>query len=138
MPGSLTSLVALPPGRLFCVKADGSEPAADGYLGIARALIDDIRSGRVKVGDKLPSMAKIAKQHGVALRTAQLAVNHLRDMGLVESLPSSGTWVIAVPIPEDEAPPPPVAKVIVNRLDDHAAQLAELRARLERLERGNQ
>ncbi|NJC70823.1 tyrosine-type recombinase/integrase [Planosporangium thailandense] len=54
------------------------------YEVIAEALRDDIRSGRLKPCDHLPTVVELAAQHRVGSGTAQRAVALLRDEGLVE------------------------------------------------------
>lgn len=120
--------VLVAPGKLAPVRADAQ------WNDIAKGLLSDIREGRLEVGARVPSIADLAEKHQVARKTAQKAIAHLRELGVVTSRPSSGTWVAALPVDDDL--PPSVARTILGRLDEHDEALAELRARLERLERG--
>src|SRR5262245_58309217 len=54
---------------------------------------DRITSGEVKPDDRVPSTREITRHWGVALATATKAIALLRDLGLVETLPGSGTVV---------------------------------------------
>ena len=99
---------------------------------IAEQLLDDIRAGRIPIGTRIPPIRELAAQHGVAVRTAAKVVSHLRDLGVVETRDGAGTRVIATPADDT----PAQALGILYRLADHERELAELRARLDRLERG--
>ncbi|HTL10470.1 MAG TPA: PLP-dependent aminotransferase family protein [Chitinophagaceae bacterium] len=63
------------------------------YLRIARSLEEQINKGVLKVGDKLPSIRMICRQHGVSMSTAQYAYYELEARSLVESRPQSGYYV---------------------------------------------
>ncbi|MDA0562861.1 GntR family transcriptional regulator [Streptomonospora sp. S1-112] len=53
------------------------------YRVIADSLRDQISSGELAPGARLPSMAALAEHHGVSPRTAQKALQQLRGEGLV-------------------------------------------------------
>lgn len=60
------------------------EPDADNpYQKIAADLRGAIRSGVLKVGEKLPAMAELAARYGVAVGTAHRAISALKAEGLV-------------------------------------------------------
>lgn len=59
----------------------------------ARAIEQAIREGRFKVGDKLPSEAKLAVSFGVSRGIVREAVARLKSLGLVESIQGSGLFV---------------------------------------------
>jgi len=63
------------------------------YLKIADGLEKQIRKGVLKVGDKLPSIRMICRQHGVSMSTAQFAFYELESRSLVDSRPQSGYYV---------------------------------------------
>ncbi|UGQ15035.1 winged helix-turn-helix domain-containing protein [Yinghuangia sp. ASG 101] len=69
------------------------------YVRIARELEQQIRSGRIPPGGKLPGEQELAAEYSVAGGTIRRAVRELRDRGLVETLPSLGTYVL------EELPP---------------------------------
>lgn len=69
---------------------NGSGPK---YLAIAKALLADIRSGRLKPGHRLPPQRLLAKELGVDLTTVTRAFNEARRMGLIEAHPGRGSFV---------------------------------------------
>lgn len=58
-------------------------------------LRDDIVSGRMAVGDRLPPETEIADRHGVSRATARRALCELEGERLIERRPSAGTRVIS-------------------------------------------
>jgi len=104
-------------------------PGLPAYQRVAEAIRNDIRSGTLATGDKLPGNRGVAEKYGVALGTAQKALNALEEQGWVTTTPSVGVFVNANP----EAPS--------SANDDLAAAVADLRstvadlaARVEALE----
>ncbi|MEU4313985.1 TetR/AcrR family transcriptional regulator C-terminal domain-containing protein [Nocardia sp. NPDC024068] len=69
-------------------------PAAP-YLVIAGEIRDRIRDGRLKPGDRVPSIRQIAGRWGVAIATATRVLATLREEGLVEAKVGAGTVVSA-------------------------------------------
>ncbi|MFJ8844359.1 winged helix-turn-helix domain-containing protein [Streptomyces cyaneofuscatus] len=69
------------------------EPIQYVYVQVADAIEQDIRSGRLPVGARLPNERDLGAQHGVAPGTARRAVQELRERGLVTTLPNKGTFV---------------------------------------------
>lgn len=67
------------------------------YHQIAAAIRADIASGRLRVGDKLPSRAELAAAHQAAPMTVQNALRQLREEGLVRSEQGRGVFVAALP-----------------------------------------
>lgn len=63
----------------------GGEPTK--HERVAEAIRDQIRSGQLKPGDKLPSTKQLMKQHEVGYGTLRTAVVTLTDEGLIE-----GRW----------------------------------------------
>jgi DNA-binding transcriptional MocR family regulator len=63
------------------------------YLKIAKNIEQQINNDVLKVGDKLPSIRMICRQHGVSMSTAQFAYYELEAKSLVESRPQSGFYV---------------------------------------------
>jgi len=63
------------------------------YLQVVKRLRDQIVSGELKDGDKIPSVRQIADQWGISQATAMKAVAALRADGLVESVTGVGTIV---------------------------------------------
>jgi DNA-binding transcriptional MocR family regulator len=63
------------------------------YLVIAEALAFDIRTGRLKPGDRLPPHRVLAKELGVDLTTVTRAFNEARRQGLIEANAGRGSFV---------------------------------------------
>jgi len=88
------------------------------YLQIANSLQQQIHNDVLKVGDKLPSIRMICRQHGVSMSTAQFAYYELEAKSLIESRPQSGYYVsnsfrkrLAMPEMSRPAVKPPVKTV---------------------------
>ena len=60
---------------------------------VANALAADIRTGRLAVGDKLPTQAALVKQFLVSRTVVREAVSRLKSLGLVDSRQGSGVYV---------------------------------------------
>jgi GntR family transcriptional regulator/MocR family aminotransferase len=67
-----------------------TEPA---YLQIARAISGEIRRGRLRPGDPLPSSRALAEQLGVARNTVLAAYRELQDQGQLDAAHGSGSRV---------------------------------------------
>lgn len=63
------------------------------YQRVIDAITDQIRSGELSPGDKLPTYAELATNFGVSVSTAQAALRILRINGLVEGHQGKGTYV---------------------------------------------
>jgi GntR family transcriptional regulator, arabinose operon transcriptional repressor len=63
------------------------------YQRVFDALQRDIRSGRLKTGDRLPSEAELERLFGASRITVGRAVRDLQLAGLVERRPGSGSYV---------------------------------------------
>ena len=63
------------------------------YVKIANSLEKQISNDVLKVGDKLPSIRMICRQHGVSMSTAQFAYYELEAKSLIEPRPQSGFYV---------------------------------------------
>lgn len=72
------------------------------FLRIARAVMDDIRRGRLKPGAFLPSSRALATNLGVHRNTVLAAYRELSAEGWIETTPAQGTFVSAS-IPEMNA-----------------------------------
>jgi len=82
------------------------------YLRIARGIERQIHEGLLKIGDKLPSIRMVCRQHGVSMSTAQQAYLELESRALIESRPQSGYYVSYCPhrqpaFPETSRPSQP-------------------------------
>ncbi|WP_328470561.1 TetR/AcrR family transcriptional regulator C-terminal domain-containing protein [Actinoplanes sp. NBC_00393] len=60
---------------------------------IAAEIADRIVSGELAPGDRIPSTRQIVADHGVAMATASKVIAALREQGLVQAVPGSGTVV---------------------------------------------
>jgi GntR family transcriptional regulator len=65
------------------------------YQQVMRAISDDISSGRVAVGERLPTEQELCDQHNVGRHTIREAIRGLIDVGMVERRPRLGTRVIS-------------------------------------------
>lgn len=76
------------------MKLDDSSPNPP-YIQVADAVRTAISTGELKVGDKLPSGPKLAKQLGVSTMTARRAIERLQREGLLRSTHGVGVFVAA-------------------------------------------
>jgi DNA-binding transcriptional regulator YhcF (GntR family) len=97
---------------------DGRAP----FERLADLLREEIAAGRRAPGERLPSGRALAMEHGVALATAQSALQRLRDEGLATASPRG--YVVSDPEGAGEG----------DSLAEIKAQLAQLSKRVERLE----
>ncbi|MEU6233524.1 GntR family transcriptional regulator [Kitasatospora sp. NPDC047058] len=96
------------------------------YVQVADALREEIRSGKLQPGQKLPSARQLADRFQVAVMTASSGVRVLREEGLVSSTQGRGTFVRR---PDDPAPVPLAA----GPADATADRVAALEAQVEQL-----
>ena len=71
----------------------GSGPSR--YQEIMKSISDDISSGRVQVGERLPTEDKLGAQYNAGRHTIREAIRGLVDLGMVERRPRRGTTVIS-------------------------------------------
>lgn len=111
------------------MKADDPRPPS---VQIADDLREQIRDGRLAEGARLPSGRALAQQYGVALMTAQSAVQRLRDEGLV----FSGTRGYFVGKPDSPAAikSDPAYMRLAEELEATKARLRQLEERVAALE----
>ncbi len=78
-------------------KASGSpgKPALPRYRALAETLMDDIRRGRLKVGERLPGELELTELHNVSRHTVRASLKVLEDLGLIERQQGLGTVVKA-------------------------------------------
>ncbi|GAA0469309.1 hypothetical protein Ade02nite_32220 [Paractinoplanes deccanensis] len=74
------------------VRPDGPVPV---YVQIADYIEDDIRAGRLRAHDRIPTENDMHAEWGVARTTARRAVHLLRERGLVYTVAQRGTFVNA-------------------------------------------
>lgn len=71
------------------------------YLQMANDIRDEIRSGLLGPGDRLPSTRELMERYDVANMTVQGAMRVLRAENLIYSVPGRGTFVRSDLTPED-------------------------------------
>jgi AcrR family transcriptional regulator len=103
------------------------------YQRIAGALRGRIEQGDLRPGDRVPSTREITREWGVAMATATRVIAALRDQGLVDTYPGSGTVVrspAARPAPARPSPAHTVSaprehELTRDRIIDAAIALAD-------------
>jgi DNA-binding transcriptional regulator YhcF (GntR family) len=68
-------------------------PLPTKYVAVADTIEADIRAGRLRPGDQIPSVRSWVRSGELAARTAQKVHRELRDRGLVSSRTGVGTVV---------------------------------------------
>lgn len=89
--------VQVPPARppipaVPAARATAGPPSADG---VVRAMSDEIMSGTLEEGDRLPSERDLASRFGVGRPLIREALRTLAELGLIETVPARGTFVRA-------------------------------------------
>ena len=64
------------------------------YRQLADLLRAEIMRGKFPPRTPLPSAKTLAQEHGIAIGTVTRAVDVLRDVGLVRTIPGRGVWVV--------------------------------------------
>ncbi|APV52254.1 hypothetical protein BWI17_02695 [Betaproteobacteria bacterium GR16-43] len=79
------------------------------YETLAARLSEAIDSGRVKAGERLPSVRTLSRQYSVSIATAVQAYRHLEDRRVIEARPKSGYFAAppkpSLPEPRESKPP---------------------------------
>ena len=97
------------------------------YEQVADSLIELIKNGELKPGDKLDSVEKLAKNFEVGSSTIREALSGLRTMGLVEMRQGEGTYVNTFDPSKFQLP---VTSAFLMKLED-VKELYEVRKILE-------
>ncbi len=63
------------------------------YATIKRFLVDAIRAGKLKPGDRVPSESELVTKFGVSRMTANRALRELQSAGLLDRRAGSGTFI---------------------------------------------
>ena len=95
---------------------------------ITRSLSDEIASGRLKPGDRLPTEHFLSENFGVSRNVVREAIASLRAQGLIESRQGIGAFVAAARQPSE--PLQPVSSQLLEG-DDTIRNMFEVRAVLE-------
>lgn len=101
------------------------------YQEVAQTLRRAISDGQLGVGDKLPSVRQLAREHGVTPTTAARAVRALTDAGYVTTVAGLGIYVTDS---TDPAAHEVTAGELVAQLDQIQLAVSELADRVTRLE----
>ncbi|MDW4901358.1 MULTISPECIES: GntR family transcriptional regulator [Streptomyces] len=107
-----------------------SNESVQPYQRIVQDVRDRIRSGEWIAGTKLPSTRELAEEYGVAAGTVQRALTELRTAGLVYSHQGRGSFVAST---ATESSNDSTARAL-RALEE---QIADLAARLEKIEKGH-
>lgn len=70
-----------------------SKPGAPLYVSVKEAMLEAIRSGHYKSGDRLPSTKSLSEQMAVSLVTTHRAMQELEVSGVVDRVQGRGTFV---------------------------------------------
>lgn len=68
-------------------------PALPDYFRIANAIIADIKDGKTKPGDKLPSIAEMCKLYNVSPSTIRLVFVRLEALEVIDRHQGKGIYV---------------------------------------------
>ena len=63
------------------------------YMLIVYVLVDRIKSGELKPGDRVPSVTELVGSYNVSHSTARRALAKLKEMGLTDTVPGYATFV---------------------------------------------
>jgi len=63
------------------------------YMLIVYVLVEKIKSGELKPGDRMPSVTDLAETYNVSPITARRALAKLKEMGLTDTVPGYATFV---------------------------------------------
>lgn len=63
------------------------------YERIVESIVEEIRSGTLHVGDKLPTEEELGKQYGVSRQTVRQALTQLKSRRLIEKQQGSGSFI---------------------------------------------
>jgi GntR family transcriptional regulator len=81
------------------------EKNASLYRQVKQKLLDDIRSGNYKVGDKLPTELEFCEIYNVSRTTVRLALQQLDLEGRIKKIQGKGTFVVKGKIPHRTSAP---------------------------------
>ncbi|MBM7076700.1 winged helix-turn-helix domain-containing protein [Micromonospora humida] len=68
-------------------------PALPDYLRVSDSIMSDTRSGRLKPGDKLPSIAELCELHRVSASTIRQVFIRLEALGVIDRYQGKGVFV---------------------------------------------
>ncbi|MFG2440850.1 GntR family transcriptional regulator [Streptomyces sp. NPDC048508] len=105
------------------------DEAVQPYQRIVQDVRDNIRSGRWTAGTKLPSTRELAEEYRVAAGTVQRALTELRAAGLIYSHQGRGSFITETASESSKDSTDRALRAL-------EAQVADLAARLDRIEKG--
>jgi DNA-binding transcriptional MocR family regulator len=81
------------------------------YRELAAQIAAAMRSGALRVGDRIPSVRRLSTQYSVSISTAVQALRYLENQRLIEARPKSGFFVASQPreLPEPSPSRPPAS-----------------------------
>lgn len=89
------------------------------YAQIMRILEHEVRTGRLKPGDQLPTQEALAAHFGVSLAPVKQALRELEDRGVIATRQGRGTYVLdATPLSEEI--------IDANRIPNFTRDMAEM------------
>jgi len=83
------------------IKTASKQQTKTKYKILSETLAENINTGKLKPGDRLPSEDKLVSTLGYSLGTVQRALRHLVELGVVERVHGSGTFVTGLRAPEE-------------------------------------
>lgn len=85
--------------RIIKINTKSSHPK---YRQIIESVCNAIENGRLKKGDKIPSINQICTEYGLSRDTVMLAFNNLKSKGILISQPGKGYYVSATETDREE------------------------------------
>lgn len=64
------------------------------YRQLAEIIASQVRDGTLRKGQRIPSESELIEEYEVSRSTVRRTVAYLRDQGLVETVPTRGTYVL--------------------------------------------
>jgi DNA-binding transcriptional MocR family regulator len=112
---------------------DIGQSAKPRYLAIAEAIADDISTGRLSVGDRLPPQRSLARRLDIDFTTVARGYVEAQKRGLIGSTVGRGTFVLTRPAAKPSARPSPVdlSMNLPPEADDQPELVERMRAGLE-------
>jgi DNA-binding GntR family transcriptional regulator len=110
---------------------ESAQVASHPYQAVAARIIAKIKTGDLRLNDKLPSVRQLAKDEDVSPMTAQKALTHLAESGYAKAVQGVGYFV--TDLPEGELTPVTITDV-VQQVEELRAEVKSLRSRVDELE----
>lgn len=125
---------------VYDVRVPGIDPndPRQPYEQIADYIRHEIKTGKLRPGDRIPSGRDLAATFEVAHQTAASALRALKNEGLVMSWSGRGAFVRDTAldaIGAADADPDETFAAIMMRLDEIHSEVSELTSRVSKLER---